>query len=380
MKSLFPVLKEWRDSRRFKALAPEWRKIVFYAEDGSSYPYFEPIITHLTGSLNRKVAYVTSDNLDPILATDNPLVESFFIGSGTLRTYFFISLKADVMVMTMPELEKYHIKRSRAYPVHYVYVFHSMVSTHSVYRQRAFDHFDSVFCVGPHHKEEIRQTERVYGLKRKALYEHGYGRLDRLLASAKPDLNWAAKGKHILVAPTWGRHGLLETQAQPLVDRLLDSTNHITLRPHPDTVEKHPRLFKGLAARYGSHPRFTLETDIRSMDSYYRAHCLVSDWSGAALEYAFGLERPVLYIDTPKKCLNPEFDKIPCEPIEVSIRSGIGRILAPDRLDEINAVIDDLIDNRRRYQQKIRALREQTLFNIGKSSQVGAELIDRLAV
>ena len=33
---------------------------------------------------------------------------------------------------------------------------------------------------------------------------------------------------------------------------------------------------------------------------------MVSDWSGVAMEFAFGLERPVLFIDVPRKTNNPE--------------------------------------------------------------------------
>ena len=32
---------------------------------------------------------------------------------------------------------------------------------------------------------------------------------------------------------------------------------------------------------------------------------MVSDWSGAALEYSFGLKKPVIFLDLPKKVNNP---------------------------------------------------------------------------
>ena len=51
---------------------------------------------------------------------------SFYIGDGVARSNFFINLKATIIVMTMPDLETFHIKRSKVYPVHYVYIFHSL--------------------------------------------------------------------------------------------------------------------------------------------------------------------------------------------------------------------------------------------------------------
>ena len=85
-----------------------------------------------------------------------------------VRTILFKILKAGIMIMTMPDLEVYNIKRS-IYSVHYLYVNHSMVSMHMIYRKGAFDHFDTLFCVGPHHVREIRETEKTYGLKPKKL-------------------------------------------------------------------------------------------------------------------------------------------------------------------------------------------------------------------
>ena len=56
-----------------------------------------------------------------------------------------------------------------------------MFSVHSYLRKGAIDHFDTIFCVGPHHVKEIQTAEDVYGLKAKNLIEYGYGHLDALL-------------------------------------------------------------------------------------------------------------------------------------------------------------------------------------------------------
>ena len=47
---------------------------------------------------------------------------------------------------------------------------------------------------------------------------------------------------------------------------------------------------------------------------------MISDWSGISMEYAFTFERSVIFIDVPKKILNPNADDLPLEPIEISIR------------------------------------------------------------
>ena len=36
---------------------------------------------------------------------------------------------------------------------------------------------------------------------------------------------------------------------------------------------------------------------MNAVDSWLRSDVMVSDWSGAALEYAFALQRPVVYVE-----------------------------------------------------------------------------------
>ncbi len=47
-------LRERRSLKRFRALAPEDRDIVFYAGSESYWPYMADIIGHLTGGLERR--------------------------------------------------------------------------------------------------------------------------------------------------------------------------------------------------------------------------------------------------------------------------------------------------------------------------------------
>ena len=56
-----------------------------------------------------------------------------------------------------------------------------MFSIHSYLRKGAIDSYDTIFCVGKHHVNEILETEKIYNLKPKKLVEYGFGRLDTLL-------------------------------------------------------------------------------------------------------------------------------------------------------------------------------------------------------
>ena len=46
------------------------------------------------------------------------------------------------------------------------------------YRKGSIDHFDTIFCVGPHHKDEVEKMEETYDLPHKVLLNWGYCLLD----------------------------------------------------------------------------------------------------------------------------------------------------------------------------------------------------------
>ena len=374
--------KEDNDIDKFNELSLDERSIVFYSENTSSFVHFEQIIHELTGNMGRQICYLTSAKNDPILKSENKNIKCFYIGdSEIVKLKFFLELKAKVLIMTMPNLGTYHIKRSKVFPVHYVYVFHAMNSTHRNYRKGAFDHFDSILCVGPHHIEEIKATEQLYNLKQKNLVKCGYGLLDKLQKN-KPIKNQKRctddGRKKILVAPSWGKNGLLETKGLELVKILLDAKYYVTVRPHPMTVRKSPNMIKKIENKFNSNPNFEIETDVSSFESPYSSYGLISDWSGIGFEYAFVCERPVIYVDVPHKNNNPDYKKIPYQPLEDSIRNLIGNIVSPNELDDIPKIIESTYDNVDSLKTKIDKIRNQTVFNFGQSGLYGAQEIVKI--
>ena len=372
---------EWKELEKFNELNLDERSIVFYSEDISSFVHFEQIIHELTEKMGYQICYVTSAKDDPILNSQNKKIKAFYIGSGAARTKFFMELMAEVLVMTMPSLETYFIKRSRVYPVHYVYVFHSINSTHRNYRKNAFDHFDSIFCTGPHHVKEIIATEQLYNLKQKNLVTCGYGLFDKLQKN-KPVKNQEMctkdERKKILVAPSWGKKGLLETKGLELVKILLDADYHVTVRPHPMTVRKWPKIIKTIRNEFKYNSNFEMETDVSSFESLYSTYGLISDWSGIGFEYAFVCERPVLYVDVPHKNNNPDYNKISCEPLESSIRNLIGVVISPNELEGIPKIIESTYENIDLFKTKVQEVRNKTVFNLGQSGIKGAQEIVKI--
>jgi YidC/Oxa1 family membrane protein insertase len=114
-------------------------------------------------------------------------------------------------------------------------------------------------------------------------------------------------------------------------------------------------------------------------DSILRSDLLVSDWSAMALEYAWGLEKPVLFIDVPRRIRNPNWRELGIEPIESSIRGQVGEIVSPDALHEAPAAIERLLKDPERFRARMRELRETLVFRLGHSVPDGAAEIARLA-
>jgi len=365
-----------KGAKEFNRLSLSEKELVFYSEDKASFVHYDPIIDELVNQHKQKICYLTSAVDDPILLNKNPLIQSFYIGNATARTTLFLGLEAKVLIMTMPDLETFFIKKSKKHAVHYAYIFHSINSTSMVYRKGAFDHFDSIFCVGPHHLDEIKKTEEVYGLKEKKLVQHGYARLDKLIKLNKENPRTPNNDRtKVLIAPSWGEHGIIETIGMDLTNTLLKSGFQVYLRPHPMTVKQFPEKIDELNNSFKNNPNYKYDGDVGSTDSLFDSHIMISDWSGAAWEYALGLEKPVLYIDLPRKIHNPEYEKIGLTPKEIWIRNQVGDLVDVNNLNQVPTKINQLLQNPAQFKEKIESARNNTVFNLMNSGEVAAKAL-----
>ena len=221
-----------------------WRVLVFYAEHAVYYQYFQALIDELHGE---PIGYITSDEHDPILQQPGDQVRAFYF--RILLPFVILFLDAKALVMTMTDLHRFHIRRSIR-GAHHVYVFHAMVSTHMVYAKGAFDHYDTIFCVGPHHLAELRRAEALDRTPKKRLLQVGYPPLDALYAEHQALRDRAAVGTErrglILLAPSWGAENILETCGYQVVEVLTAAGYEVVVRPHPEFIKRRPDMIRGL--------------------------------------------------------------------------------------------------------------------------------------
>ncbi len=333
-------------------------------------PHLDPIMRCLVDDFGHLIDYVATDTGDPRLARPGAGIESYCVGRGLVLPWFCKTLKAALLVSTTPGLGQGPIQRS-AYPVHYAYIHHAMVSTHMIYGADAFDHFDSIFCTGPHHERETRAREVQAGLPAKLLVRHGNARLDELLSRAADKPSPSAP---VLVAPSWGPRGLLETCGLDTIGCLLDVGCEVLLRPHPETLHRTPAVVDGLCRRFAGQPGFHYRPDVSAVDALLQSRLMISDWSGAALEFGLGLERPVIFVDVPRKVNNPDYQALELPPIEVELRPRIGRIVSTDALASLPRLIAEMSAEDRTATR--RTARQETVFNPGDSVRAAAQAID----
>ena len=367
--------REKKDFKRFFSVVN--KHLVFYSESSGFYKYYQGIIEWLLAHTNLTIHYITSDPEDQIfaLAEKEDKIRAYYIGEKRLIT-LMMKMDADVVVMTMPDIENYHIKRSYIRKdINYVYVPHGMDSLNMTMRTGSMDHYDSVLCTGKIQKEEIEKTEEVYNLPKKELVERGYSLLDEIREDYAKMPKKENDIKSILIAPSWQKDNIVDSCLEDILDNLKGHGYKITVRPHPQHVRHMPEKMEGLKERYKNDTDIEIQTDFSSNSTVFEADLMITDWSGIAYEYAYTTCKPVLFIDTPMKIMNPEYKKIGIEPLNIWMRYEIGRVLKLDEIDKTADTAAKMLAASDEYKDSIDRFVKEYVYNLGNSASVGAKYI-----
>ncbi len=366
---------EKRDCRRFQKY--ENKQLVFYSEKNGFYKYFRNVIELILKKTDIVIHYITSDPHDEVFQLQNDSFQVYYISENKLIVTM-LKMDADMVVMTMPDLQKYHIKRSMVRSdIEYVYMDHGMNSLNMMLRKHALDAFDTVFASNDLIYQEIRGQEAVYGLKEKTILKYGYGLIDHMISEYDSQELRENNPKIILIAPSWQEDNIMESCIDEILQNLLGRGYHIILRPHPQYVRHFGEKLKAMENRYSEYSDFTLQTDFSSNDTVFNADILMTDWSGIAYEYSFTTLKPTLFINTPMKVMNPDYREIDVEPFDIIIRDRIGISVEPDHLDDLGDIVSRLLYEETYSKDSMRELRDQYLYNVSGSGQVGADYIIR---
>lgn len=366
--------REKEDYKRFFSVAN--KHLVFYSEKSGFYKYFQDVIEWLLTHSNVTIHYVTSDPKDQIfeIAKSQPHIRPYYIGENRLIT-LFMKMDADIVVMTVPDLENFHLKRSYVRKdIEYIYVFHAMVSTHMIYRKGSFDHYDTIFCVGPHHTREIREMEKLCSLPSKTLVEFGYPLLDHLMEEHKREEKKEDLPR-ILIAPSHHEGNIMDSCLEDILKSVQGKGWRVVVRPHPQYIRRNPGRIAALQEKYGDRTDVVFETDFSGSESIYLSDVMITDWSGISMEYSFVTHKPCVFINTPMKVLNEEYTKYESIPALIDIRNKIGVSLDVEETAGIADVIADMLSGQLLPEEEVAAITQQYVYHLGESSRVGGQYI-----
>ena len=181
--------------------------------------------------------------------------------------------------------------------------------------------------------------------------------------------------KSILIAPSWQKDNIVDSCLEDILDNLKGHGYKITVRPHPQHVRHMPEKMEGLKERYKNDTDIEIQTDFSSNSTVFEADLMITDWSGIAYEYAYTTCKPVLFIDTPMKIMNPEYKKIGIEPLNIWMRYEIGRVLKLDEIDKTADTAAKMLAASDTYKDSIDRFVKEYVYNLGSSASVGAKYI-----
>lgn len=370
--------REKADYKRFFSIGN--KKLVVYSEKSGFYKYFENILKALLENTSVTIHYVTNDPDDQIfeIAKNEPKIKPYYIGPKKIIT-FMMKMDADIVLMTTPDLDKYHIKRSYVRKdIEYIYTFHGPTSTTMCVKEGAYDAFDTIFCVGPHQVTELTETVKMYNLPEKNLVPVGFGVIDNLIESYK-NMEKKPEGtkKQILIAPSWQEDNILESCLDEILPQFIGKGNKVILRPHPEFIKRFKPKMDAIVEKWQGKDGddFIIEMDFSSNRTIWESDLLVTDWSGIAYEFSYATKKPSMFINTTAKVLNPNFEKYSTVPAEISWKDQVGVSLDMNELNKVEETVAELLGNPDKYRDKIDEALKNNIFNIGESGLAGAKYI-----
>jgi hypothetical protein len=342
------------------------QSVVVYSESRYYYQYFERLINDLLAR-DVKILYITSDKTDPLLKTSPSHMKVMY--NKWKIGFVFSKMKADVMLMTMPDLGNYFLKRSPTVGK-YIYVFHAGVSTHQQYRKEAFFNYDTIFCTGNYQVNEIRKAEQLYHKQPKELLHYGYPLLETIQKETHADTR-----NVILIAPSWFEGCIFDTYIEDLLTALSDLPYEVVLRAHPEYVKRKPESYGRVQKIMSAHPQMMLDEEADLVKTLSVTDILITDRSGIAIEFAMGVGKPVLFVDTVLKETNADWRELGIDPIENKLRPELGISISPHEINILPQKIEQLLQLNEGFAERMKKLSAEVFFNSEASYKSGVDYI-----
>lgn len=369
------LAREKEDAKRFEKYGT--KQLVFYSEHNGFYKYYKDVIEYILRKTDITIHYITSDINDEIFKLTSDNFRTYFVSENKLIV-LMMRMDADMVVMTMPDLQKYHIKRSIIRnDTEYVYMDHGIGSNNLMLRKHALDYFDTVFASNEIYLNELRAQEKTYNLKEKNIVEYGFCLIDNMIKAYDEADKCVNEKPNILIAPSWQPDNILDGCIFELLDSLLNGKYKVIVRPHPQYVRHCPERLEEIRDKYKGNADFELQTDFSSNSTVFNADILMTDWSGIAYEYSLTTLKPSLFVNTPMKIMNPDYEEIGVVPFDIEVRDNMGVSIEVEDASKVADYVEKLLSDKNYSKESMLEMREKYLYNVGCSAEVGAKYIIR---
>lgn len=374
---MIEFIRSFKEIKKFKNLNKEYKNIVFYSEDNNYSFFFKEIIDELLNR-GRKVSLITSDKKDIFLDYKNKNIKVFNISNFFLLQYFFSNIECKNFILTTPDLGSGILNKS-PFTKKYIYIFHSLISTTVAYKKNAFKNYDIFFCPSKLHLHEL--TKYFDNLKKNVdLLKIGYPKINEL-KNFKPS-NIDKKNK-ILIAPTWGADGVInKKEIIDLIKKLLLERYKVIFRPHPMSFQKDKISIEKILKQFREDVNFYLSNEKNNLEVFYNCECLITDWSGAAMEFSLAFKKPSIFLNTDQRIRNKEIKKgnpILSETFENICRDKLGIILNASEYESVVTKLNDIKNNPNIYLENIKKFEQEYLFNVDNALENTVDELARLS-
>lgn len=329
------------------------KKLVIYSESKNYRNYLIDIIESLSENEKYLVIYLTSDLQDLVKINDK--IEIVYIGDSFFRTILFAFLKCELLIMTLTDLNHHTIKKSINCKK-YIYLFHSLISTHKGYTFNAFRDYDVILTNGDYQRKEILRAEEIYGFPSKKIINTGYPYLNFLKKNYIENNN-ENKQRKILFAPSWSKskNNFFEEYIEKIIIELTNNENYVILRTHPEVLKRYKKKLNYLDKIFSKNKNFELNTDLQNLDPLNKSNILLTDNGGMGLEYSYIHKKPVIFLNHIDKINNEKFNEIKIEPIEDKFKKEFGNIIDVKSYKIINSEIKKIYSSfdKKKYSNKV---------------------------
>lgn len=316
--------------------------IAIFTDHKRYWNVFEPLLNEFE-KRHQKVVYFTCSKDDPIFEKKYEYITGEYLGEGNKAFAKLNLLNAYVVVSSTPSLDVFQWKRSKNVD-YYIHVQHG-ANDISMYRMFGTDHFDALPLSGEYQVKQIRQLEQMRGIKERETPLVGIPYMDEMKKRLEAAGDVGPHERTVLLAPSWGKSGILSRFGEKLIDALIDTGYKIIVRPHPQSLITEKEMMDSLMSKYTDESKVIWNRDNDNFEVLRQADILISDFSGIIFDFTLVFDKPLIYTDT-KYDIGP-YDAywIKEKPWTFRILPELGLELNEDNVSDVKSLIDRCIED-----------------------------------